>query len=133
MIPICAVLHDRSLIESVGGFDEDLPGYEDWEMWLRMVEHTDFRHVPVASYEYRIGSGAGGRQRPLPSEAGARALAALQARHSEAREASRDQAIAELRALADRHAEANEPLRSEVEQLRAEVNGLRQEKRRRDA
>lgn len=133
VIPICAVLHDRSLIDAVGGFDEDLPGYEDWEMWLRMAAETDFRHVPVASYEYRISSGAGGRQRSLPSEAERRALAALQTRHADDRAATRDQAIAELRALADRRAEALEPLRSEVEQLRAEVNGLRQERRRRDA
>jgi glycosyltransferase involved in cell wall biosynthesis len=47
LFPVCCVMHERSLIDQVGYFDEDLPTHEDWDMWLRMSEVCDFVHVPM--------------------------------------------------------------------------------------
>jgi glycosyltransferase involved in cell wall biosynthesis len=32
----CASLYRRSALEQVGGYDEDLPAYEDWELHIRL-------------------------------------------------------------------------------------------------
>lgn len=58
LTPICSILHDRELIREAGYFDESLPNHEDWDLWLRMSEHTDFRHLKevTALYSKRTGS-----------------------------------------------------------------------------
>lgn len=47
--PVCCVLHERSLLEQVGGFDETLKNHEDWDMWLRMAEVCDPLHIPAVT------------------------------------------------------------------------------------
>lgn len=47
LFPVCCVMHERSLIDEVGYFDEMLPNHEDWDMWIRMSEVCDFVHVPM--------------------------------------------------------------------------------------
>jgi glycosyltransferase involved in cell wall biosynthesis len=47
LFPVCCAMHERSLIDQVGFFDEDLPTHEDWDMWLRMSPICDFVHVPM--------------------------------------------------------------------------------------
>ena len=45
LFPVCCVMHERSLIDEVGLFDEALPSHEDWELWIRISDVTDFAHV----------------------------------------------------------------------------------------
>ena len=47
LFPVCCAMHERSLIDEVGYFDEDLPTHEDWDLWIRMSEVCDFVHVPM--------------------------------------------------------------------------------------
>jgi glycosyltransferase involved in cell wall biosynthesis len=58
LTPCCSILHDRSLFDQAGYFDESLPNHEDYDMWLRMSEYTDFEHLAevTALYSKRIGS-----------------------------------------------------------------------------
>lgn len=52
----------RDQFSRLGGFD-DLPCYEDWEMWLNM--HTDGAvHVPVPAAVYRVHVNPNGRNNP---------------------------------------------------------------------
>ena len=41
------VLHRAAAARVAGGFDETLPAYEDWDLWLRMSQSGTFRHVPA--------------------------------------------------------------------------------------
>lgn len=58
MTPCCSVLHDRILFEMAGNFDESLEAHEDYDMWLRMSQYTDFAHLAqvTALYSKRNGS-----------------------------------------------------------------------------
>lgn len=58
LTPCSSILHDRDLFEVAGYFDESLPNHEDYDMWLRMSEFTDFEHLPevTALYSKRMGS-----------------------------------------------------------------------------
>ena len=47
LFPVCCAMHERSLIDEVGYFDEELPTHEDWDLWIRMSEVCDFVHVPM--------------------------------------------------------------------------------------
>ncbi|TPV93205.1 MAG: glycosyltransferase [Myxococcales bacterium FL481] len=52
-LPLCAispssVLVFRSLLEEVGGFDEDLPACEDYDLWLRICARHPVLFVPEA-------------------------------------------------------------------------------------
>ena len=58
LTPCCSILHDKELFDQAGYFDESLPNHEDYDMWLRMSEFTDFEHLPevTALYSKRSGS-----------------------------------------------------------------------------
>jgi glycosyltransferase involved in cell wall biosynthesis len=46
---------DRSLIEKVHGFREGFEGSQDYDLFLRIVEHTDkIGHIPKVLYHWRI-------------------------------------------------------------------------------
>lgn len=45
LFPVCCVMHERKLIDQVGGFDPALPSHEDWDLWIRMSAVTYFHHV----------------------------------------------------------------------------------------
>jgi glycosyltransferase involved in cell wall biosynthesis len=48
------VLARRSAMTALGGFREDLIGFEDWEMWVRMRLHHSFACCPEPLSFYRI-------------------------------------------------------------------------------
>ncbi len=52
------VLLRRSVLDAVGGFDENLVAAEDWDMWLRVAAITDVDNVPdVLVSIHRHGTG----------------------------------------------------------------------------
>ena len=52
-MPVLCVLHRRSCIDRVGGFDETLSTHEDWDMWIRILHHNSCTHVRQTTCEYR--------------------------------------------------------------------------------
>lgn len=46
-------LHRRVLAERFGGFDETLPGLEDWDLVLRYTAHAPAYALPVLAVRYR--------------------------------------------------------------------------------
>ncbi len=81
LTPCCSILHDKSLFDQAGYFDEDLPNHEDYDMWLRMSEFTDFEHLPEVTALYSKRSGSDQMSMDLPFMASQRAE--LQTRHRE--------------------------------------------------
>jgi glycosyltransferase involved in cell wall biosynthesis len=45
-IPILCLMHRRSCISEIGGFDESLDTREDWDLWLRLSQKHSFTHIP---------------------------------------------------------------------------------------
>jgi GT2 family glycosyltransferase len=57
-IDACAIFR-RKVWEDVGGFDEGLRGFEDWEFWLHAGQRSwRFAHLPEAQFEYRVRPGS---------------------------------------------------------------------------
>ncbi|MCW2950154.1 MAG: hypothetical protein JWN41_1167 [Thermoleophilia bacterium] len=52
LTPVNTVIHERSLIDETGGFDETLSVVEDWDLWIRMRAITEFAHVPNVTCAY---------------------------------------------------------------------------------
>lgn len=58
----CIVLvHERSLLEATGGFDETLKRNVDWDLFIRLADQTDFTFVPVLATQYDVWSERGER------------------------------------------------------------------------
>lgn len=56
-----AVVVDRNMFVSAGGFREDLPALEDYELWLRLVvrgARVEVLHNELAVYSVRLQSGS---------------------------------------------------------------------------
>lgn len=51
-IDCIVVLHERSLLEETGAFDESLRRNVDWELFLRMSDRTDFALAPFIATSY---------------------------------------------------------------------------------
>jgi hypothetical protein len=51
-IPTLCIVHERSILDEVGGFDESLQVYEDWDLWIRMSRKFKFHHIKKVSCEY---------------------------------------------------------------------------------
>ncbi|MDQ4069096.1 MAG: glycosyltransferase [Actinomycetota bacterium] len=50
----CTKLFDRTAIEAVGGYDDELPAFEDWDLYLRLAKHGFAGDVlPEALFRYR--------------------------------------------------------------------------------
>jgi len=57
-IPLINLLIDRTLWQTIGGFDTRFDIFEDWDMLLRLVQHTGFYHLNRVTADYVIwGSG----------------------------------------------------------------------------
>jgi len=48
-IPVLCVMHRRTCVDAVGGFDEELETHEDWDLLIRLARKWDFAHVPVVT------------------------------------------------------------------------------------
>lgn len=50
----CAI-YRREVWEQCGGYDENMVGFEDWELWIRAYEYGfKFYHLPEPLYFYRV-------------------------------------------------------------------------------
>src|SRR5690606_29453304 len=52
-----AVLVRTALLRQTGGFDPALPALQDWDLWLRLAQHTRFAYVPDALTVSRVVPG----------------------------------------------------------------------------
>jgi len=52
----CSGMYRRAAFEQAGGYDEKIPyGYEDWEMWIRMLNSDSIViQIPRPLFRYRI-------------------------------------------------------------------------------
>ena len=80
-IPFNAALLPTRVVRELGGLDESLECFEDWDLFLRLSDRLPFVHVPVRVAEYRIlgtafVDGRGGEKRQL------RGRAAVAAKHA---------------------------------------------------
>lgn len=67
-IPINACLIPAAALRDIGGMDERLECFEDWDLFLRLSDRLPFRHVDRQVAEYRIFdqafiTGRGGQER----------------------------------------------------------------------
>ena len=53
-IPVNTFACPRALIAAVGGFDEALPAFEDWDLLMRLAMRVNFRHVRSETVEARM-------------------------------------------------------------------------------
>jgi len=60
-IPIHALLFRRTVLSGAHPcrFDEKMDLYEDWDFWLQLLQHGEFKHRPALSAGYRIHQGGG--------------------------------------------------------------------------
>jgi hypothetical protein len=40
--------------EKVGGYDESMRAFEDWDFWIRMIEHLEIKTIEKPLFMYRI-------------------------------------------------------------------------------
>jgi glycosyltransferase involved in cell wall biosynthesis len=50
---IGTVLCERALFDAAGGFDPELSQCADWDMWVRLAQHTDFLYIDEPTVTYR--------------------------------------------------------------------------------
>lgn len=50
--PVLCVMHERSCLDEVGGFDESLFAHEDWDLWIRIATKYPFMHVKKITAEF---------------------------------------------------------------------------------
>ena len=66
---VCTCIIRRNDFDRVGGFDENMHGYEDWEFFIRLLYHNDVVYqCPKVMFYYRmhdnhIGVNAGAKKR----------------------------------------------------------------------
>lgn len=62
------VLHTREIVFSVGGWDETLPRFVDWNLWVRMMKWgAKFHHVPEKLTLYHISPNNSAVKHPVPT------------------------------------------------------------------
>lgn len=57
-IPTSSVIAELDLLRTVGGFDPSLQGSEDWDMWIRLAQHSPVAAVDRPMVAYRVGTQA---------------------------------------------------------------------------
>ncbi|MCP4896468.1 MAG: glycosyltransferase [bacterium] len=73
-IPLIGCLIPASALRTVGGLDESLEVFEDWDLFLKLSDHVEFVHVPIEVAEYRTFgesfiTGGGGEELQLRGRA----------------------------------------------------------------
>jgi glycosyltransferase involved in cell wall biosynthesis len=53
-IPLTSVMHRRSLLESIGLFDQDLSLYEDWDFLIRLAQSNFLYHCDRVTSEVHV-------------------------------------------------------------------------------
>lgn len=54
-ISMCVAMVRREALLAVGGFDQDVPKFKDWNLWLRLQKNgAQFMHVPIIVSEVEI-------------------------------------------------------------------------------
>lgn len=79
-IPGMAPLVRRSVLESVGRFDEALTALEDWDLWLRLALVAEARYLPAVLATYRWHREGMSRDRTRMDENRFRVIEKLSAR-----------------------------------------------------
>jgi GT2 family glycosyltransferase/Flp pilus assembly protein TadD len=51
-IPLLSVVHERSCLDEVGLFDEQLTSHEDWDLWIRLSRRFPFAHIKKVTAEF---------------------------------------------------------------------------------
>jgi glycosyltransferase involved in cell wall biosynthesis len=64
-LAVQTVVVRRSVLETLGGFDETLSGADDWDMWIRIVDRFRITAVPDALATIRVHSGNQSRDADL--------------------------------------------------------------------
>lgn len=62
---ICTLISERTLFDSIGGFDAALSQCADWDMWVRMAAETDFLYIDEPLVTYRQHDSNMSRNAPL--------------------------------------------------------------------
>ena len=130
-IPTCATLVSRAAILAVGGFDEELPFLEDWDLWIRLAQRSPFVFVDQVTSVYRAGPASIGGG--MAAERW-QAMEKLFAKHWElvsppvlVRRLNRlERDIAELRREADEHRRRAQELEADNLRLREETRFIRE-------
>ncbi|WP_136514980.1 glycosyltransferase [Geomonas edaphica] len=52
-IPVLCFMHERSIMDEVGFFDEELTSHEDWDLWVRISRRCRMDHIAKVTSEYR--------------------------------------------------------------------------------
>jgi len=55
--PVLCVMHERSILDEVGLFDESLDSHEDWDLWLRIGKLYPMKHIAKVTCCYTVGHG----------------------------------------------------------------------------
>ncbi|MFV2044459.1 MAG: glycosyltransferase [Anaerolineales bacterium] len=66
-IPIMSLMHSADCVQDVGGFDDSLQIFEDWDFLIRLSRAYEFRHMPRITCEYRFRFGDVGEDTTLQS------------------------------------------------------------------
>ncbi len=53
------VLVRRSVLKAIGGYDETLKGYQDWDVWLKIMRIGQILNIPDCFASYRVWDGGG--------------------------------------------------------------------------
>jgi GT2 family glycosyltransferase/Flp pilus assembly protein TadD/MoaA/NifB/PqqE/SkfB family radical SAM enzyme len=51
-VPVLCFMHEKSCLDEVGLFDEELTTQEDWDLWIRMSRKFKFAHIPKVTCEF---------------------------------------------------------------------------------
>ena len=63
MVIVCSAIYRRADFERVGGYDETLQGFEDWDLWLSILgEHDEVYRLEELLFHYRTDSSIVSRQ-----------------------------------------------------------------------
>lgn len=53
--PLSSFMVRRSVLDHVGGFDEDLPSSQDWELYIRIAQSYEFVSTSASLVRYHLG------------------------------------------------------------------------------